>query len=296
MRVSTQVSIRLAAQFGFGWLLLCAAGPAAAVPVTLQDGSALVSVDPGSQDGVSAWAVNGIAHLRTQWFWLRVGDAGPETSLDTLAETARVASDGNGDGQDDTLSLSLADPQQRFALELRWTLTGSPFGPPTASASSSLSLDLTLTNTSGGPLDITLFQYSDVDVFNTFVDDAASWSGAGSPDTATVTDSTGLASWTSVWSPAPGAVEASLFDSLLASLNDGVPSALSGALTASGDVTVAAAWRALLGAEGSLVLGQDQRILVAPIPEPSLALLVGGGLAALASARRRFPSRPEEAR
>jgi hypothetical protein len=277
---------------GVAWGMLVAAGPAGAVPVTLQDGSALVSVDPDSQDGVAGWAVNGIAHLRTQWFWLRVGDAGPEISIDALDETARLASDTDADGQDDTLLVTLADPQQRFALDLRWTLTGSPFGPPTAGAASDLSLQLALTNTSGGPLDITLFQYTDVDLFNTFADDAAAWSGAGAPDTAIVTDSTGLATWQSLWSPAPGAVEASLYDATLASLNDAVATALSGALSATGDVTVSAAWRIFfLAAGGAVEIGQEQQIRVAPVPEPSASLLLAGGLGALAARRRTRAAR-----
>jgi hypothetical protein len=278
----------LALALGLALGALGAAAPAHAVPVTLQDGSAVVTVDPSSPDGVSGWAVNGVTHLRTQWFWLRVGDAGPEASIDALTETARLASDTDADGQADTLFLALADPAQRFTMELRWSLTGTPFGPVTAGAASDLALQLALLNTSGGPLDVTLFQYTDVDLFNTFVDDSALWSGGpGVPNTARVTDSTGLAEWESVWTPRPTAVEASLYDVVLASLLDGDPTTLTGALAAAGDVTVTAAWRALLPAGGALLLSQDQQIRVAPIPEPSLALLVGGGLAALAASRRR---------
>lgn len=278
----------MAVALGVGAIgLLGLAGPAGAVPVTLQDGSAVVSIDPGSQDGVSGWAVNGITHVRTQWFWYRVGSTGPEQSIDTLTETARVVTDTDGDGWSDTLFVALADPQQRFALELRWSLTGSPFAPPTAGASSDLALQLTLLNTSGGPLDITLFQYTDVDLFNTAVDDAASWSGAGGPNTALVTDGTNLAEWESVWTPRPDAVDASLYDAVLASLLDGDPTALSGALAAYGDVTVTAAWRAVLGAGGALLLSQDQQVRVAAVDEPNLLVLVGGGLGLLAVRRQR---------
>lgn len=248
---------------------LFVAGPAAALPVTLEDASAVVTVEPDSQDGVSGWAVNGVTHVRTQWFWVRVGDAGPETSIDALTETARVASDTDADGDPDTLVLGLADPQARFSMQLRWSLAGSPFGPPTAGAASDLALQITLTNTSGGALDVSLFQYTDVDLFGSFVDDSALWSGGGGgPNTATVGDSTGLATWESVFTPRPTAVEASLFDGALASLNDGTATALSGALAASGDVTVTALWQAVLGPGASLLVSQDQQIRVSPIPEP----------------------------
>ncbi len=275
-------------------MLVGLAGPAAAVPVVLQDGSAVVSIDPGSQDGVHGWAVNGVTHVRTQWLWTRVGSDGPEASIDTLAETARVISDTDADGSADTLFLALTDPLERFSLELRWSLAGSPFGPLTAGAASDLALQLTLTNTSGSPLDISLFQYTDVDLFGSFVDDAALWSGSGGPNTALVTDSTGLVEWESVFTPRPSAVEASLFDSALAGLNDGAATSLSGALSADGDVTVAAVWRALLAPGASLLVSQDQQIRVVPIPEPSLAVLLGSGLTGLAMARRRSPDRSRE--
>lgn len=275
-------------------LLGAAVEPAAAVPVALQDASAVVEVDPDSPDGVHAWSVNGIAHLRTQWFWLRVGGAGPEASIDALAEAARVASDTDGDGQADTLFLALADPAERFALELRWSLTGSPFAPPSAGASADLALQLTLTNTSGGPLDITLFQYTDVDLFQSAVDDSAAWSAAASPNTVTITDSTELAEWESVWTPRPSDVEASLYDTALASLLDGDPTVLSGALTAAGDVTVTAAWRVLLAAGGSWLLSQDQQVRVAAVPEPSVLglLALGAFLALHATARAGEPGDP----
>jgi hypothetical protein len=281
--------MRIGAGLGVGLLLFGAADPAVAVPVTLQDGSAVVSIDPDSQDGVSGWAVNGITHLRTQWVWLRVGDSGPETSIDALAETARLLSDGNGDGQDDTLVLGLADPQQRFTLELRWTLTGSPFGPPSAGATSDLAFQLAFTNTSGAPLDFTLFQYTDVDLFNTFADDSAGWSGPGAGAMATATDSTGLATWESSWTPDPGDVEATLYDGALQRLNDDEPTTgLLPVHSASGDVTVTAVWRAFFldGSKGTIEFGQQQQLRIAPVPEPALLALLAGGLAALASRRR----------
>lgn len=263
------------------------AGPAMAVPVLLEDGSAFVAIDPDSPDGVHGWTVNGVSHVRTQWFWTRVGGDGPETSIDALTETSRTTSDSDVDGQADRLVLALADPLGRFSLALQWTLTGTPFGPVTAASGSALALQLTLTNLTDSPLDISLFQYSDVDLFGSFVDDAASWSGAGAPDTALVTDSTGLAEWESLFSPAPTAVEASLFDSVLAGLDDGTASVLSGVTAAAGDVTVTAMWQALLAPGGALGVTQTQEIRVTPIPEPSLLVLLGGGLTGLATARRR---------
>jgi hypothetical protein len=262
------------------------AGPVGALPVDLEDGAAVVSVDPASQEGIGPFTVNGVAHVRTQWFWVRAGGDGSETSLDALVAGVQVASDTDADGDADFLFATFFDPADRFRIELRLSLAGAPFGPPTAGSGADLATQLTLVNTSGSPLSVALFQYLDVDLFNSFADDDALFTGAP-PNTATVTDTSGLGTWQSVWTPRPDAVEAALFDTTLASLSDDSPSSLSGATSASGDVTLATAWSALLAPGGSFLLSQDQHVDVFPIPEPSVLVLLGAGLAGLAVRRRR---------
>lgn len=271
--------------------LAAGAGPAWSVPVTLEDGSALVEVDAAGADGLTAWTVNGVQHLRTQRLFVRVGDAGPETPAHLLDLDAQVASDTDADGKDDTLFLRWLDPQERFRLEVRFALDGTPFAPVEAGAASDLATQITLSNTSGAPLDVWLFQYTDVDLLGSFVDDAALWTPAGAANTVAVSDATGLARYESVFTRRPDAIEASVFDALLASLGDGAATALSGALSAEGDVTLGAAWSALLAPGGSLLVSQDQQVRVVPIPEPGTGVLVAGGLALGAALRRRARGR-----
>jgi len=58
------------------------------VPIyTLQDGNSLVTVDVGSQAGVTGWTVDGVDNLRQQWFWYRVGSSS-EASIDTISPAA----------------------------------------------------------------------------------------------------------------------------------------------------------------------------------------------------------------
>jgi hypothetical protein len=201
---------------------------------------------------------------------------------------AQIATDADADGDEDTLFLSFLDPGDRFRIELRLGLAGAPFGPPTAGAGSDLATLLTVVNTSGASLDFSLFEYTDVDLFNTFADDEALFSATASPNSASVTDSSGLAEYESVWTPRPTAVEAALYDATLSSLLDGGATSLSGALAAGpGDVTLAAVWQVLLAPDAALLVSQDQSIRVAPIPEPSMLVLLAGGLAGVAAARRR---------
>jgi len=278
----------LGPDFGFtlaaAFALAAAAGPSGAVPVTLEDGASLLTIDPSAPEGLSAWTVDGVSHVREQGFWWRVGAAGGEQPLSALDLTSLFASDTDGDGDQDTLSLGFADPAGRFDLQARWALLGAPFGGPNSGTGADLAVQLAVFNTSGSVLDFHLLQYTDADLFGSFADDSALFA---SPGHATVTDGSGLAAWESVWLPTPGGFDAALYDALLASLADGAPSALSGASAAGpGDVTLAVSWSALLAPGGSFLVSQDQQVRVAPIPEPGVAMLVGSGLAGLALARR----------
>jgi len=272
-------------------LCLCLAPPpAAGTPVLLQDGSALLTVDPDAPTGLTDWTVAGVQHLREQSFWLRPSGSGAEAPLSDLDRPgAAVVSDLDGDGSDDALGVTLVDPQGRFDVELRWSLAGSPIAPVTAGAASSLGLSLTLRNLAGAPLSLDLFQFTDVDLLGTFADDTILFSGSP-PNTAAVTDASELAVYESVFTAAPDAVEAARFGELRPRLEDDAATTLDGRLSATGDVTAAAAWSLSLPAGGSFVLAQSQRIEVAglqSIPEPGGAWLVGAGLAAIAGRGRR---------
>jgi hypothetical protein len=273
-----------------GWMVASAAAlcagtlPASAVPVVLEDGVATVSIDPATGGGVTAWTVNGAAHVREQGFYWRVGSAGGEAPLSALVLDSVLASDLDGDGVRDTLALGWSDAAGRFDLETRWTLSGSDFAGPAAGATSTLLADVTVVNNTAGVLDFSLFQYTDADLFGSFADDSASFAAANG---GAVQDGSGLATWQADWGVSPDAFEASLYSALLASLGDGAPTALSGALAAGpGDVTVGVGWHVLLGAGEGFSRSQIQTISVAPIPEPSVALLVGAGLFALAAGQR----------
>jgi hypothetical protein len=258
-------------------VLALATSTAGAAPIHLEDGVAFLDIDPESQDGLTAWTVNGVQHVRTQWFWL--GGAGqPETSLDSVHSVA-TPSDVGGDGHDDALDVAFDGQSAVYLAQLRWSLTGSAPNVSDPSAFSELSIELTIQATQG-PLHLRLFQYTDVDLFGSYADDEALFAGA----TATVTDATALGSWASSWDVAPTAFDAAVYDATLASLNDGAATVLGDAGSASGDVTIAAMWDFELPAGGVFTLRQTQTIRV--VPEPGVALLLALGLAGLAARRQ----------
>lgn len=261
-----------------------ASAPADAAPVLLEDGVGFVTVDPESQDGVTAWTVNGVQHVRTQWFWVQLvneSPPNPEASLDIISSVA-TASDASGDGHDETLDVAFDGlANLLFQAALHHEISSTPIGGANEYVSQ-LVTDITLGSTQVG-LHVRLFEYTDVDLFGSFADDEAMFVGA----TAFVSDASGLGSYESSWDLLPTAVEAAPYDTTLASLNDGVPTVLSGATAVSGDVTLTAMWEFTIPVGEFVTLRQTQTIRV--VPEPGVATLVALGLAALATRRKENP-------
>ena len=64
--------------------LLLTGGYSAKADVVLTDFNSTVVIDPTSQAGMYTWTVDGVDQMWQQWFWYRIGSAGPEQSIDTL--------------------------------------------------------------------------------------------------------------------------------------------------------------------------------------------------------------------
>lgn len=250
---------------------------ASAAPILLEDGVGFVTVDPETEDFLTGWTVDGIAHLRTQGFWIRAGDAASETPLAALGAGAIDASDTTGDGRVDSLQLVYRGPNDLYEVQLRYALSGSAIGAP-GLPSSQITLDVTLTALQAD-VSLALFQYTDVDLFTSFDDDAS----AGVAGGLAITDASGLGRYASLFAPSPAALEAAPYDTLLASLLDGAPTGLGSNLVVNGDVTFAAQWNAILAAGQSISFSQTQTIRV--VPEPGVVLLLALGLAGLAARR-----------
>ena len=101
--------------------LFAAALPASAAPILLEDGVAFLEVDPESSDGLTAWTLNGVPHVRTQSFWVRTSAASPEQPLGGAPLVSSVATDASGDGRDDTLAVAYSlGAGARIDLAMRW--------------------------------------------------------------------------------------------------------------------------------------------------------------------------------
>jgi hypothetical protein len=252
---------------------------AAGQVVTLTDWNATASIALASQAGLFGWTIDGQNVANQHGFWCRVGNS-PEASLDTLnlwswtlcGNTLETVYGGSG-----------------FKLRLISSLFGGVAGSGTAAFIETMIVN----NTSAGPIDFHLFQYSDllncmpvagsVDIFSSGSGISKSclktYVGARQTEGDIVCDA--------VFVRGASHVEAALFGSTLARLNDGTPTVLNDNLSAGpGNVTWALQWDLPLCRGQSVII--TTAINVAGVPEPSaLSLAALGVVAALRLCRGR---------
>ena len=70
--------------FSSSFLILLSVSEAYAAPFFLTDGNSIVAISTESELGTFFWALEGDNQIFQQWFWFRIGDDGPETSLNKL--------------------------------------------------------------------------------------------------------------------------------------------------------------------------------------------------------------------
>jgi len=256
-------------------LLMFGLGSAWATTVTLTDGNSSFAVSLDTQAGAFQWLMDGTNQLYQEWFWYRIGN-GAQQSIDSLP----------------LISYSNLDPALLRAtyagnglqVSVQYTLLGGSPG----SGASDVSEQISVLNTSGSPLDLHFYMYSDFDLGGTPGGDSVHLVGSTPNGAIQVDGATGVLSDTVV-APTPQGWEANYYPVTLNALNSGGPIVLNGALSAGpGDVTWALEWDKVLGAGGTLIISADKNIATEAVPEPASLLLVGGGFLGLAGLGRRF--------
>ena len=130
-------------------LALGVAGQAVAQVYTLTDLNSIARIDPYSQRGMFDWSVEGQNQLYQQWFWYRVGNTGPEASINNISAPVVTTIDSR--------SISLAYSAQTYSVEINYLLTGGAVG----SRVSDILETIRIRNLGTSPLDMHFFQYSD---------------------------------------------------------------------------------------------------------------------------------------
>lgn len=254
-----------------------AATPAAAF-VTLSDANSVTLLDLGSPRGLYSWLVDGREHLSQQWFWYRIGDTDPETSIHNLTLDDSVLSDLNNDAHDDTLYARYLGTGLK--MELWFILAGGAPG----SGASDLGEIIRITNTGNEALDFHFFQYADFDL-------------SDSSDTIEITGGTDVMAGNTAHQTAPGVRVAEtvvtprpiqhqvgLDGDILGLLDDTEATTLTGTSgPVTGNASWAFQWDKVLAPGRTLLISKDKNI----IPEPATLALMGSGVAAALIVRRK---------
>jgi len=244
-----------------------------------------------SDSGTIGWEVNGINHMAQQWFWLRVGDTGPERMVnkDNFTEVYTVTFPVPAFG----MVSNYYDPQTMLDITVLETLMGGMPGQQW----SDIAQTVRLNNHGPASLEVHLFQFVNLDLGGTPEGDSAMlraphvlWQGQSG--------ATGLPGGKramvemSVLS-APDKIQLGQADELLAMLNDGNPTDLVDNYHASGDdVAWALQWDLTLPPMGTVIVSED--LLMHPAPEPATMLTVGLCLVGIGRYGRRRRRRVAE--
>jgi hypothetical protein len=282
--------MKRAALLGSALAVLATATVTTASPV-LVDRNSTLEVDPYSPAGLYNWTVDGVDAMRTESFWYRIGDTGPEHPVSDLVLVQAVTSDGDlgTDPGDDTLLLLYADqydPQAgvepNWTIRIRYMLTGSQPG----SSHSALGEQVHVRNYMDSMLDFHLFEYNDIELSGTPDDDTVRIHPPPGSNVADQFDPDGVALTTEAVSPYPSHYQAALGPTLLDELTDDSPTTLTddtGPYV--GDGVWAFEWDWAISGHGSFILSKVKEVHV---PEPAtMGLLACGAIAALVRRRRR---------
>ncbi len=120
--------------------------------ITLRSGNSVLRIDPLDSEGLFSWKVDGVERLNQQWFWVRQGANGPQSSLDTLGAPLGVALSSSN------ATINYVSPP--LNLTLGFVLQGGAPG----SGASDLAEILSVQNTTNRPLALHVFQYVDFDL------------------------------------------------------------------------------------------------------------------------------------
>jgi hypothetical protein len=163
-----------------------------------------------------------------------------------------------------------------------WTLVATLLDKPTANAAS-VDMSLTVNNISPqGPLSITIFNFNDFDLLETFggdTQDLGSITQVRSHEGSIVADA--LAVGASAW-------EAGERNSVRGKfINAAVDNLINGAASfGPGDVASAFQWNTVISGEGQQTFSAS--LVISSTPEPNSFVLLAGGMSAVLRLRRRF--------
>ncbi len=222
-------------------------------PFTLTNGNSVVQIDPTTQNGVSAWIVDGVDNLFQKWYWLAEWSYVP-ASLDTWSSPVGMASVSNN-------SAMVIYSAQGLQVKLGFSLTGGQPG----SRVSTLNENIAITNTSYSSITLHVYQYSDIDLDGQSAGDSISFPTSNS----VLQSGKGLQLTETIQAPPPSEWETSWYAITFDELTGSSPVTLSDSIIGSGpgDQTFAFQW------DNTLAAGQGFAISTTSFLQPPLNAL-----------------------
>jgi hypothetical protein len=237
------------------------------------DANSVLLIDPHTSAGAYVWDVDGEFLLSQQWYWLRMGSTGPESSLDTFTLTHHET---HGTNQ---IHLTY-DIGAGFTIDLLYTLMGGP----DLSFTSTIAEKVTLANTGAGDIDLHLFEYTDLDIVDADFDTAV-FVGAGHIRQIDLDVWPAVVNVKVTSGPTPVHWEIGEWPDILDKLEDTDPTTLSDTvLSHFGDATSAFQWDLTLLAGQEIIIEKEKFSVV---PEPCSLALLGIGIGVLGAMRLR---------
>lgn len=229
-----------------------------------------------------SWKVDGQQQLNQQWFWYRIGNSSPESSINTISAPSPTTPDAR--------TLYTTYNNGAYGVQVIYFLTGQSPG----SGQSQINETITITNATATALDFHFFQYSDFEMGGTPGGDTIQLgqNNFGKFNEADQSEGTAFFSESDITGLNSGANhgEAAYYNATLVKLNDGSPTTLNDnpSELVPGDVTWAFEWDFTIAPGSSVGISKLKTL---QIPEPSTLALVSCGLFALAVHRRARRSR-----
>jgi hypothetical protein len=259
------------------WLFgLFATRPCNAANILLTDGNSAVTIDPTSSAGVENWSINGQNQLHQEWFWIRTGNTGGQSSIDTLSAPSITP------GFPSYAAELTYGSSNGLQIVIMYSLNGAQPG-------SDLVENIEINNDGTSSQTYHFFEYANFNLGDSTTGQSITISGAN-----TATDVGNGWQVQTVVSPASSEYEANVFPSLLNQISSSTtPCTLSDVSTSTvGDGEWGFEWDITLAAGGSYPITSDLNFKA--VPEPVSGAIAVLGLSVLCLTRSRHQGSPAQ--
>lgn len=254
---------------------------ALATTVTLNDANSTVRFDSASASGEYDWVIDSVDVLTRQWFWYRIGNSGPATSIDQIDATPVIVTTDTAPNTGDNL-LQLTYENTTLKISLIYSLSGGQPGSGVATMTQFISIQAKQAIT--GP--VWFYQYADFNLSANDIDSLNVTNG----NTARQTGDDGSIQQSPA-TPAPTRYQVDVGANLLALLASGALTLDNNTHTVTGDVNWLFAWNlGSMSANQQKFISIPQTVRIYPaghnVPEPAAMVLFAAGVGLLMFGRR----------